>query len=340
MKPALLLAVTIDATNNKLYVRITPAGSDTTVTLTNGTYFHVFDNDITSSLPAQIQSQLYGASQGIRVRIVEGRYVFTNAAGATFQLNTGANSVYAELGIKASQLGATAAVTLTAAYQHQNGWYGDNEGCLSNFIERGNIYETVSKQSISISGEVVTRYYNILQSRNISLRFLGKAKTYAYGATAYGDVTTLNRTTGVNESFELFYRKAIQGTRFRFYRDYNMIPIAKHTTSANTATTITVSDPSISGSSIYYGYTAEVVDSTVSAYNGESVIITSNTSTVITFSAGWVTALVANTPPIYIIDRRYNTYVMDRETVFSPIRVFADIDNLFDIQFNCWKYTA
>lgn len=346
MKPSLQLLTTIDATNNIIEVDV--ATVITSITITNGTYYSGHDGDIVNSLPAIIQKVMNDApiASKFQVGITEGGRYYIKS-DLSFKLSATANSVYSTIGFTTDQLNpALGAFSFTANEQYQNGWVADDDASLNGDIESMNIIVPVVEQRVGVTGYVTTAYYGIRQSKEIELQWLSKKKTFNIDGT-YGVYN--GDDTQINEALELFYKQAIKGNRFRYYRDVAPPALYKGTVGSSNIGSGTGTDAilltdvdSAWTAGEWANHVVELSHSAKASEIGYRGILTNNDTTSLMKTGGWQGFTPTGSTINYVIyDLRYDIYVLDASTRWSPELMFANVrqeDIVYKQKFILRKY--
>lgn len=258
-----------------------------------------------------------------------------SATGATLRkaLGVGANDETISAGVYDDDQ------QYTAPAQHGFGWYAEEDGQLENKP----VFDLPSAkilQERSMGGIVLTqRLSEYLYDSFFRLAFLPEDLTWSDGKS-YGEEQTNGKTK--NRALEHWFREAMNGTEFRFYRDYrsdlnsgddrlpNKIQQSLDATSAGVGT-ITDSTKSWAVNE-FVGHTLHVPYAFQSP-GGKPCrwYITANTATQLTLQNQWfsdefttgesfVSYGTGNGYLGFIEDTRYGVYVLDvtKAPVFSP----------------------
>jgi hypothetical protein len=209
--------------------------------------------------------------------------------------------------------------TFTADEHHGYGWYSDEDGWLE-FAPLDDIVSITSPQAISISGAVSTQNLGKRFYTEVSLNWLTRLRTFS-DEQAYGyDFTStfINDPHRPNYGLQQWYMTALNGTPFRFYREGRIGTGAYYLVGSATS----IGSKSITDSSkswVDYTYTRKyktsLVQTTSSSYdlpvraegqvNDSSVSLEGSDP----FPGGDTWCAVSDL--FYIIDGRYQTYVLD-----------------------------
>lgn len=172
-RPKVFWPVTVTAgVNDKIDINL---GGVTVATIAAGTYYSV--DLFLVAVQAALDTALGDSGLQLTVSDTTGLITFTDA-GSNFTLlfSTGANaatSARSLLGFYPADFASTA-LTLTAPYQHSNGWYSPTP---FKFDSRDFYEEPNSVLTLSVSGKVKVVREPVLTVRTIDFHFLPKTST-------------------------------------------------------------------------------------------------------------------------------------------------------------------
>lgn len=203
-KPKVFWPLTVDAANNKINFRELGDVSDRVATIASATYYSM-DSLLAAIKTAMDAVALASDPWTITLDDVTGLVTFLAAGGTSFTLKfTVANQPYTELGFFALDT-ASSGLTLTAPYQHKNGWYPHTAVKKDS---RDMYEEPNSVVTVSVSGAMKSISEAVLTLREVEFHFLDKEWIFMAdeGATTY-----------VNRAMERWWRYG-RG-RFRYWPD-------------------------------------------------------------------------------------------------------------------------
>lgn len=351
-RPKILTAVTIPTGGWQFRFYLSDAAQyDTTktVTLAAGDYFVSGDNqsdDFLFQLATQVQAALTGNFAGvdfmadINATTHKVDLKFDQLTDATPPLNdtklawteVDGASIAAVLGFDSSAddvLTAEDHPVFTADWQHGYGWYADEDGLLANlFVE--DVSEATTLQSRALSGKVKTQRISAsLYSNSLELDWVPRGYMFSNGV-GYGaaNVQPYERNRGL----ECWWLDAINGTRFRVYRD-GLVDTTKATdggeSTGGTTTTLVDSgkawdiDPQQFAGRVFHIPTFSAGGTAIS----QRFYVSSHTATTLTVPNAHPSGLQprSNDATYYVFEHPYQTYVVDTSDMseFAPDEIPA-----------------
>ena len=199
--PKVFWPIVIDGSNQ--IVIITSGGGDRTAAIATGTYYSA----VTLAAALQVAIRAAHASLSAATVAVSATGYFSITNGTTFTVKVTSGSFAAAtatlLGFGTSDVTDTGG-TVTAPYQHGNGWYSDVAVRTDSLTIRD---RSMTAKTRAESGQTKTIYSTELSSRELGFAYLKPEKTYqGYEATTY-----------TNQAIERWW--ADGADRFRYWPD-------------------------------------------------------------------------------------------------------------------------
>lgn len=368
--PKILTAVTVPSGGWDIDFNVTDSTKYDTaieVTIPAGTYYLAWDyqsdcllyqlelqllTELSAVMPAdQARAKVYLDSSN-RVNI---QFVGTGYTGTQNQVQlvatTSSSDAIKALGFSASADPEVASdyPTLTADYQHAYGWYAAEDGQLKSLMSEDESI-TTTPQSVSYSGHVQSqqigeRYINELMLQRLS-RDQTRSRRVGYGDTP---VHPYSR----NKGLECWWREARTGTRFRVYRDgrnrHTNGAIDRGVFPAATGGSGTYTDAARSWAVDPQEHKGLLCETEAGGTTGgnDSIaaphrfLINSNTDDdLVSANAISVLGYTEADTAYYVLDQRYETYVVDLQqmTSFSPVE--QDQLDRYDIEIPLLRYES
>lgn len=364
-RPKILTEIEVSA-NQTLNIYIDPTGTPPLgpiqATINSGTYFLAWDTQaddylyqVTSSIQSAVQlegtygSALFWASidatthkitiEGSNIGSFDFQIDWTAEDGATIGGVLGANVSAAQ---NSSQGEVIQNRTMTMAFHHGYGWYADEDG----YLMFKPLYDHTSsqvKQSITMAGNVATlKISDDIYGSALEMFAMTEEKTWSNGK---GYATTPHRSYTKNEALECWWYQAIQGKRFRIYRNETQDltrAYASGTRTSGSTTQVTASAAAFTVDD-FIGMLLYIDD-----YNGSNIetpqrwYITDNDANQIDVSnnTGNLQAGHSDSTIFYVMDGLYDTYVLDADAMqsFEPEEIPAL--NRFSIAIPLRRYVA
>ncbi len=231
-------------------------------------------------------------------------------------------------------------------YQHAYAWYADEDG-QGEHMPLVDEPEAKMLQAVSDGGRVSTQLVSERFASRLQLQHVPRLKMLSDGI---GYTETSLHPYARNVPLQCWWMQAIQGKRFRVYRDAHLT-LAKSpnrgTATSATATTLTdntrtlVTEPQRFKSRRLISYPDVAGGGALGSEFPYSYFVSSHTSTVYTFSAAVPgSAEVQDATAYRLFDHTYGTYVLDAAKMrrFAPEEV-GRLDR-FDLDIPLRKYSA
>lgn len=287
---------------------------------------------------------------------------FEDGAGSVFQnsmrrrvkirwTTTDGPSVAAVLGFDSSTDSSSTGQNdpiYTGGYHHAYGWYADDDGLLQRDLAE-NSQDVLAEQSKHPSGYIKTQYLGTRFENILSLAFLPRAKTLSANR-GYTESPVWPRNGGEtylrNAALECWFMRAVQGKRFRVYRDseINTAKAADSSSSNTSASLTTLTDAGKAWSVEPFRWTGRILYLPNWSANSQGArplctYISSHTTTALTVSSnGYIN--LTDSDPYYILDHPFDTFVLDvgKMSRFAPVEM--DAIDLFNVEIPLLKYVA